>query len=128
MKFELTLAWRFLREGRFQSALIVIGVAVGVAVVIYISALILGLQANTVNRTLGAQAHIVIKPPDEVVRNVLPTDTTLATIQPKAQRLRSVDNWQVLMPIARSFYSVLSLISTTASLNFQPNSHAAIFD
>ncbi|TAG48661.1 MAG: ABC transporter permease [Betaproteobacteria bacterium] len=98
MKFEFTLAWRFLREGRFQSALIIIGVAVGVAVVIYISALILGLQANTINRTLGAQAHIVIKPLDETVRNVLPPGTTLATIQPKAQRLRSVDNWQVLMP------------------------------
>jgi lipoprotein-releasing system permease protein len=98
MRFEFTLAWRFLREGRFQSALIVGGVAVGVAVVIYISALIIGLQANTINRTLGAQAHIVVKPQDELVRNVLPQDSTLATIQPKAQRLRSIDNWQTLMP------------------------------
>ena len=43
MRFAITIAVRFLREGRFQSLLIVVGVAAGVAVVTYISALIDGL-------------------------------------------------------------------------------------
>ena len=70
LAFEFSVALRFLREGRFQSLLIIVGVAAGVAVVAYISALVTGLQANTLNKTLGAQAHIVISPPDERVTPV----------------------------------------------------------
>jgi lipoprotein-releasing system permease protein len=40
--FERRVALRFLREGRMQSLLIIVGVAAGVAVVAYISALITG--------------------------------------------------------------------------------------
>ena len=54
--FERRVALRFLREGRMQSLLIIVGVAAGVAVVAYISALISGLQTNTLDKTLGAQA------------------------------------------------------------------------
>ena len=65
--FEFTVALRFLREGRFQSLLIVFGVAAGVAVVAFISALVFGLQNNTLTKTLGAQAHVVLTPLDERV-------------------------------------------------------------
>ena len=44
--FERSVAVRFLVEGRMQSLLIIVGVAAGVAVVAYISALIAGLQAT----------------------------------------------------------------------------------
>lgn len=96
LAFEFSVALRFLREGRFQSVLIIVGVAAGVAVVAYISALVTGLQTNTLNKTLGAQAHIVISPPDERVTPAWPmaagerhaTDT-----QARAQRLRTIANW-----------------------------------
>lgn len=52
--FETRVALRFLREGRMQTLLIIIGVAAGVAVIAYITALIDGLQASTLNKTLGA--------------------------------------------------------------------------
>ena len=60
--FERRVALRFLREGRMQTLLIIVGVAAGVAVIAYISALISGLQSNTLNKTLGAQAHITLRP------------------------------------------------------------------
>ena len=41
--FEFRVALRFLREGRMQTVLIIVGVAAGVAVIAYISALISGL-------------------------------------------------------------------------------------
>lgn len=95
MRFELQIALRFLREGRTQSALIVGGVMVGVAVVIFISALIAGLQANTINRTLGAQAHIVAKPIEPVARAQLKAgETGVATVQTAPRKIRSIDNWQ----------------------------------
>ena len=53
--FESRIALRFLQEGRQQTLLIIVGVAAGVAVYAYISALVSGLQANTLTKTLGAQ-------------------------------------------------------------------------
>ncbi|MEP7328235.1 MAG: FtsX-like permease family protein [Betaproteobacteria bacterium] len=99
MPFEWVVALRFLREGRFQTALIVGGVAAGVAVFIFITALVNGLQANTIRRTLGTQAHIVVRPTEEaaqVQRIAPPGATVLPKIEARAQRLRSIDQWQQL--------------------------------
>ena len=96
---EWTIALAFLREGRMQTLMITIGVAVGVAVIVFVTALIQGLQNNVIDRTLGTQAHIRLLMPDE--RNIkapLPT-TTFELLQEdkRAQRLRSIDNWQRLI-------------------------------
>lgn len=96
LAFEFSVAIRFLKEGRFQSLLIVVGVAAGVAVVAYISALVSGLQTNTLNKTLGAQAHIVVSPLEE---KVLPawqgsaTESLFTDTQARSQRLRTIGNW-----------------------------------
>ena len=70
MPFEWFLALRFLKEGRAQTGLILGGVAVGVGVIIFLSALISGLQDTLVKQTLGSQAHIVVRPPEESARQV----------------------------------------------------------
>jgi lipoprotein-releasing system permease protein len=62
--FELTVALRFLREGRMQTALIIGGASVGVAVIYFITAVLTGVQADLIKRVTGAQAHIVLKPPE----------------------------------------------------------------
>ncbi|WP_411689256.1 ABC transporter permease [Acinetobacter indicus] len=93
---EWKIAVSFLREGRAQSIMITIGVAVGVAVIVFITALIQGLQANIVERTLGTQAHIRLLSPDEV-NHIVPAPTgTVQLLQEdkRAQRLRSINNWQ----------------------------------
>lgn len=93
---EWTLAMGFLREGRTQSVMIMIGVAVGVAVIVFVTALIQGLQSNIIERTLGTQSHIRLLSPDEV--NVLiPAEAGtwhLVQEDKRAQRLRSINNWQ----------------------------------
>ena len=66
MKFERTLALRFLREGRMQTALIIGGTSIGVSLIIFITGVLTGVQADLVTRTLGTQPHIVVRPPDEV--------------------------------------------------------------
>lgn len=110
--FEWTVALRFLREGRMQSLLIVAGVAAGVAVVTYITALIHGLQANTVNKTLGTQAHITVRAPEDVVVPLLPAQAqgvVVSDTQPRAQRLRSVANWQQLVPVLEAGAGVVAV-------------------
>jgi lipoprotein-releasing system permease protein len=97
MPFELIAALRFLREGRAQTALILSGVAVGAAVVVFLVALITGLQDDLIARTLGTQPHIVLRPPDDAARTVLrpgPGESVDAQIEKRAQRLRSIDGWQ----------------------------------
>ena len=89
--FELIAAIRFLREGRMQTLLIIGGVAIGVAVVVFMSVLLAGLQANIINRTLSAQAHIVVLPPEEVARRL--REHEAATVQKPSQRIRSIDQW-----------------------------------
>jgi len=94
LPFEWIAATRFLREGRTQSLLIIVGVGVGVSVIVFMSALLSGLQANLVKRTLSSQAHLVILPPEDVARPQVSGDGAL--VQKQAQRLRSIDQWQAL--------------------------------
>ncbi len=86
----------FLREGRAQSLMITVGVAVGVAVIIFITALVQGLQSNLIENTLGTQAHIRLLSPDEVNRVIPPKAGTVQLVQEdkRPQRLRSINNWQ----------------------------------
>ncbi|MBV2162869.1 MAG: ABC transporter permease [Comamonas sp.] len=93
---EWQIATRFLREGKTQSLLILVGIAVGVAVLVFLTALVNGLQNNIIQRTLGMQAHIRVEPPQE--RNIIlppPAGSVQLLLEDqRAQRLRSINNWQ----------------------------------
>jgi lipoprotein-releasing system permease protein len=110
--FERRVAVRFLREGRMQSLLIIVGVAAGVAVVTYISALISGLQRNTLEKTLGAQAHVTLSALDDVVlpaRAPHAGTVDLTQTQPRAQRPRSIADWQSLAPLLEAIPAVAAV-------------------
>jgi lipoprotein-releasing system permease protein len=96
MWIEWTIATRFLREGKSQSTLILIGIAVGVAVIVFLTALITGLQGNIVDRTLGTQAHVKVQPTEETNRILPAADGSVQLVleNKRAQRLRSINNWQ----------------------------------
>jgi lipoprotein-releasing system permease protein len=119
--FERRVAVRFLREGRMQTVLIIVGVAAGVAVVAYISALVSGLQRNTLEKTLGAQAHVTVSAQDDVVvASTRPASgaTLLMQTQPRAQRPRSIANWAALVPVLEALPAVaaVSPMVTSAGL------------
>ena len=112
MPFELLVALRFLREGRMQSALILAGVTGGVAVIIFLTQLINQLQVTIIDRTLGSQAHIVISAPEEQTARALhsePGEALAALVQPRAQRLRSVDQWERVAELAAGTPGVLAV-------------------
>ena len=119
MNFQWLVAVRFLRQGRFQSVLIGVGVAVGVAIIVFLTALINGLQVSLIEDTLGTQAHIVLKPRDERARSLVSeTDRLLLTrVQQSPQRLTTLDQWQALLPVlarAPGVRSVSPLVSGPA--------------
>jgi lipoprotein-releasing system permease protein len=94
--FEFIVAFRFMREGLMQTLLIILGVGLGGGVIIFMSAVLSGLQSNVVRRTLNFQAPIVILPPNQVARPLrAETRAEMAVqVQPRSQQLRSIDQWQ----------------------------------
>jgi lipoprotein-releasing system permease protein len=90
------LALRILRDARMQSLLIVAGVAMGVTVMVFLSSLITGLQVSLLDKTLGAQAHVIIRPAEERARPLL-GDQVVRRVETTAQRTRSIDGWQQLI-------------------------------
>ena len=94
---EALLAIRFLREGRFQSLLILAGASVGVGVIIFLSALISGLQATLISKTLGSQPHVVIQAPKEAARRLREGELVAAQVQKSAVRRQTIPQWRPLM-------------------------------
>ena len=90
MPFELFMGVRFLREGRMQTVLIWVGVAVGVGVMVFLSALINGLQGSLIRQTLSAQPHVVVRPADGQARSLVAEDGVVTG----TQRLRSIERVQ----------------------------------
>ena len=61
--YEFMVAYRFLVNGRSQTVLIILGIAVGVAVQVFLISLMDGLQRNLIQRTIGSSPHVTIAPP-----------------------------------------------------------------
>jgi len=69
--YETHIAFRFLLKGRGQTALLLGGIAVGVAVQFFLSSLIGGLQLSLIERTIGSAPHIYVLPPDDLPTSIL---------------------------------------------------------
>ena len=109
LPFEWIVAIRFLREGRLQTVFILVGVAIGVGVIVFMSALLAGLQGNFIARVLSAQSHIQLLPAKEITRTLHTTtasEVDAAIVQPPLQRLKSIDQWQSLITTVRDMAEV----------------------
>jgi lipoprotein-releasing system permease protein len=60
MRLPFKIAVRFLKSSKGQTALIALGIAVGVSVQIFIGSLIQGLQKGLINKTIGNSPQITI--------------------------------------------------------------------
>ena len=125
---RLPFAWmvclRYLREGRMQTLLILAGVTAGVAVIIFLTTLITQLQASIIDKTLGSQAHIVLKPPRAANQTVLPPGNTAAIVQPRAQRLRSIDQWEAVARLAAQTVGVQAVSPVLSGAGFAARAEA----
>ena len=116
LPFEWIAALRFLAEGRLQTGFILVGIAIGVGVIVFMSALLVGLQSNFVRRVLTSQPHIQLLPPDAVARPLRAAPGTIeaATVQRPTQRVLSVDQWQTIRAEVASRQDV-AVVSPTAT-------------
>lgn len=96
MLFELKIALRFMRGGRSQTIFIASGIAIGVAVMIFLGLLITSLQASLVDQTIGNSAHITISAPQDLITRRLEgsgQDGQLLLRGNDTNVVRSLDNW-----------------------------------
>lgn len=69
MKLAFQIAKRFLLASKRQTLVIILGIAVGVSVQVFIGALISGLQTSLVNTTIGSRSQITISLEDEYIND-----------------------------------------------------------
>jgi lipoprotein-releasing system permease protein len=127
MPFEWFVALRYMRDAKGQTALIMAAVSVGVSVIVFLSALIDGLQASLIDKTLGSQAHVTLRVPREVPRPLTtsgPDRAVARTVQPSSQRLRSIDQWPVVMADAERAAGVVAASPMVAGAGFAVRSEA----
>ena len=128
MPLEWYVAIRFLREGRMQTLLIVAGAAIGVAVMLFLSALMGGLAESLIAQTLGTQAHIVVRPVVEAARPQR-TSTRDTLVMPRvertAQRVRSIVGWQQVMREVERAPGVVSVSPTVSGPVFAQRGDAS---
>jgi len=60
MKLAFSIAFRFLKSGKGQTLMIILGIAIGVSVQVFIGSLITGLQKSLVDKTIGSSSQITI--------------------------------------------------------------------
>jgi lipoprotein-releasing system permease protein len=95
LPFEWITAVRFLREGRLQTLFIIGGIAIGVGVIVFMSAMLAGLEANFIKRVLTSQPQIQLLALDQVARPLRggAGEFEDARVQRPSQRVISIDQW-----------------------------------
>ena len=90
MRLSWNIALRFLKSSKGQTILIVLGIAIGVSVQIFIGSLIDGLQVSLVDKTIGSSSHISIVPSDK--ENYFDRDKALSSLLNENKDLDVVSN------------------------------------
>ena len=127
MPFEWFVALRYMRDAKAQTALVLAAVAIGVSVIVFLSALIGGLQQSLIDKTLGSQPHITLRiPRDEPQPIVEPTRSRAIArrIEESPQRLRSIDQWPAMMAIARRTPGVIAAAPLISGAGFAVRTEA----
>ncbi len=127
MPFEWFVAVRYLRDGKGQTALILAAVSVGVSVIVFLSALINGLQTSLIDKTLGSQPHVTLRMPRQAPRPLVEPTPALGiarSIQESSQRLQSIDQWPEVMSTVERVPGVIAASPSITGAGFAVRSDA----
>ena len=143
MPFEWFVALRYLRAGRAQTALILGGATVGVAILVFLTALISGLQRTLVQQTLSSQAHVLVKarerearplplgaprgggaPPREAGAGAALPEVAADRVERTPDRIRSIEQWQQVAADVAQVPGVVAVTPTAAGSAFASRGEA----
>jgi len=129
MPFAWFVAFRYLWDSRGMTLLILSAVSIGVSVVVFLSALIGGLQTSLIEKTLGSQAHIVLHAPRDLARHFAEStrERGVARLtQAVAQRLRSIDQWPSIVKEVAKLPEVTAVSPTVIGAGFAARGDATL--
>jgi len=108
-RYAVKLAIRHLLAHPGQTALLMAGVALGVSVFIFMSALIGGLATLLTQRTVGSIPHVVLEMPDRDPSVLVPSGAAQVVLQKDLSRRDQIAIWQPAVPIIEKTPGVTAL-------------------
>ena len=119
MLYSFKIASRYLAANRAQTVLLVLGVAVGVCVFVFMSALIGGLPVLLLDRTVGNIAHITIEPSDRDPVSLYGTDAgTLVAVLKSTQQRSTLQSAAAFMPAITAIAHVRTVVGEILGSGF----------
>jgi lipoprotein-releasing system permease protein len=101
--FALYVARRYLLSNPSQTLLLIAGVALGVTVFVFITALIAGLAVRLTEQVTGNGAHISLEPPTRVARVLAGPDLPVESVALVSTfQRRQIRNWPMIIDLLRA--------------------------
>jgi lipoprotein-releasing system permease protein len=123
--YTLKIAARYLTANRAQSLLLVLGVAVGVYVFVFMSALIGGLAVLLVDRTVGSIAHIVVEPTERDPVSLVGDEVgQMLAVLKSSQRRSTLQSAEAYLPIIESVPHVAVVVGKVIGSGFMVKGEA----
>ncbi|MBU3181833.1 ABC transporter permease [Clostridium psychrophilum] len=94
----LKIAWRFLVNSKIQTLVIILGIAIGISVQMFVGLLSKGLETSLLDKVVGNSAHITIYPKNNIIENY----------HDKEAKIKKLDN---------KIISVAPVVECNASIN-----------
>ena len=108
--FALKVARRYLLSNPSQTLLLIAGVALGVTVFIFITALIAGLAVRLTDQVTGDSAHVSLAPPTRVARVLNGPDLPVeAVVQVSTFQRKQIRDWPTIVELLRANPSVSAI-------------------
>jgi lipoprotein-releasing system permease protein len=108
--FVLLVARRYLFSSPSQTLLLITGVALGVTVFVFITALIAGLATLLTDQVTGDSAHISLEPPTRVARVLAGPDLPVESVALVSTFQREqIRNWPMVVELLRSDPAVTAI-------------------
>jgi len=107
--YAVKLAMRHLLSHPGQTALLMAGVALGVSVFIFMSALIGGLATLLTLRTVGSIPHVVLEMPDRDPATLSMDPGAQVVLQKDLSRRSQITIWQPMIPIIEQSSGVIAV-------------------
>ncbi|MGQ9472303.1 MAG: ABC transporter permease [Candidatus Aminicenantales bacterium] len=118
-QYEFMIARRFLIKGKIQTLVILIGIAFGVSVQFFLLALIGGLQADLIERTVGASPHVIVLPADVIpVQTWKPEKEIRETRQPTIIKKQEILSWQYYFQYLKNHQEIMAVSPTVEGQGF----------
>ncbi len=109
MWFEFKVAWRFLKSGKTQSILILLGIAIGVSVQVFLGSLIGGLQQDLITQTVGSSPHITLLSEDQIPRPLITGMDGSGRIITFTGKDEGINRWQLLVDFLQQFPDITAV-------------------